>query len=110
MADVQVLVECLDQERVLPETFRCLLNNRDITDRLTLGRNGAGGQLYGLVQGSDLLGFEVFGRGWWPWRWSPTRIWTGRGGAGGSRRRIPGRAALTEAVRTLAWPGSQSPA
>ncbi|MFQ5515633.1 MAG: hypothetical protein ACE5FG_14550 [Myxococcota bacterium] len=66
---VEVLVRFPFEDRVLPETFRCLLNNEDVTDLLTLGRNGAAGHLYGLVAGENRLRFSVFGRGWWPGRY-----------------------------------------
>ena len=66
VGDVEVLVGVSNEERVRPETFRCLLNNRDVTGQLTLGTNGAGGHLYGLVEGENHLRVEVFGQGWWP--------------------------------------------
>lgn len=62
---VEVLVGFPDSQRVAVDTFRCLLNDDDITDRLTLGSNGAGGSLVGLVAGPNRLRFEVFGRSWW---------------------------------------------
>ena len=62
---VQVLVTFPDEAHVLPETFRCLLNDVDVTDRLTLGQNGAGGEIYGLMEGENRLRFEVFGQGRW---------------------------------------------
>jgi hypothetical protein len=69
MGGIEVLVGFSDEERVLPGTFRCLLNNQDVTESLTLGSNGAGGQVYGLVEGENHLRFEVFGRAWWPGRY-----------------------------------------
>jgi hypothetical protein len=69
LGGIEVLVGFLDEARVLPETFRCLLNNQDVTDDLTLGRNGAGGRIYGLIEGQNRLRLEVFGRGWWPGRY-----------------------------------------
>jgi hypothetical protein len=69
LGGIEVLVGFSDEFRVLPETFRCLLNNEDVTDSLTLGSNGAGGSLYGLLEGENRLRVEVFGRGWWPGRY-----------------------------------------
>jgi len=69
MGGVEVLVGFREGAMVLPETFRCLLNNDDVTERLTLGENGAGGRLYGLVEGENRIRFEVFGQGWWPGRY-----------------------------------------
>ncbi len=68
LAGVAVLVRFPDQERVEPETFRCLLNGRDVTALLTVGQNGAAGAVFPLVEGSNQLRLAVFGRGWWgPW-------------------------------------------
>lgn len=55
-------------ERVVVETFRCLLNDPEVTPQLTLGRNGAGGSLRGLLEGENRLRVEIFGRGGWPGR------------------------------------------
>ncbi len=62
---VEVLVGFRDSQRVAPDTFRCLLNGDDVTQRLTLGSNGAGGSLVGLTAGRNRLRIEVFGRSWW---------------------------------------------
>jgi len=68
MGSVEVIVAFSSSDRVAPETFRCLLNDQDVTRHLTLGRNGAGGSLHGLLEGENRLRVEVFGRGWWPGR------------------------------------------
>lgn len=51
--------------RVAADTFRCLLNGDDVTDTLTLGRNGAHGELRGLTEGPNLIQLQLFGRSWW---------------------------------------------
>lgn len=51
--------------QVAADTFRCLLNDRDITAALTLGRNGAGGSIIGLTEGENELRVQVFSRTWW---------------------------------------------
>lgn len=48
------------------ETLRVLLNGADVTDELTTGENGAYGVLPALLDGENVLRFEVFGRT--PWR------------------------------------------
>jgi hypothetical protein len=64
---VQVLVRFPRQERVATGTFRLLLNGADVTAQLTTGANGASGHLAGLLEGENLLRFEVQGdRGGWP--------------------------------------------
>lgn len=55
--------------QVAADTFRCLLNDRDITDTLTLGRNGAGGSVVGLIEGRNELRVEVFSRTLWSRRY-----------------------------------------
>jgi hypothetical protein len=60
-----VVVHFPDRERVLPGTFRCLLNGRDVTSQLTVGGNGAGGSVFPLQQGANRLRVEVFGSGLW---------------------------------------------
>lgn len=62
---VDVLVRFPDAERVAHETFRCLLNGRDVTRELTRGENGAVGSLIGVRDGENLLRVEVFGRSVW---------------------------------------------
>lgn len=62
---VDVLISFVGGERVAVETFQCLLNDRDVTSALTLGRNGAGGSLIGLHQGENEIVLRVFGRTWW---------------------------------------------
>ncbi len=68
VGSIEVIVGFPSADRVVPETFRCLLNDRDVTPDLTLGRNGAGGSVHGLLEGENRLRVEVFGRGWWPGR------------------------------------------
>jgi len=62
---VEVLVAFVGGPRVAVETFQCLLNDRDVTASLTLGRNGAGGSLVGLHDGENRIVLRVFGRSWW---------------------------------------------
>ncbi len=62
---VEVMVRFADLERVAPETFRVLLNGADATPEFTTGENGAYGQLHGLLDGENVLRFEVFARRWW---------------------------------------------
>ena len=49
-----------------PATFRALLNGADVTDQLEVAPNGAHGSLHTLLSGTNVLRFEVFGRGVWP--------------------------------------------
>ena len=65
---VEVLIS-FSEERVLPETFRCLLNSEDVTERLSLAANGVAGKLHGLVEGENRLRFEIFGESLWPGRY-----------------------------------------
>lgn len=62
---VEVLVDFVGGTRVAVETFQCLLNDRDVTSALTLGRNGAAGSLVGLHYGENQIVLRVFGRTWW---------------------------------------------
>ena len=62
---VDLLVSFVGGPRVAVETFQCLLNDRDVTASLTLGRNGAGGSLMGLHDGENRIVLRVFGRSWW---------------------------------------------
>ncbi len=62
---VEIVVQYPVSERIAWETFRCLLNGHDVTDRLTRGRNGAAGSVVGAVEGPNLLRVEVFGQTWW---------------------------------------------
>jgi hypothetical protein len=62
---VEVLVAFVGGSRVAVETFQCLLNDRDVTAELTLGRNGAAGSLVGLHYGENQIVLRVFGRSWW---------------------------------------------
>ena len=66
---VEVEVGFSGRERVAVDTFRCLLNNRDVTHLLTLGSNGAQGAILGLIEGENRIRIEVFGRGWWSARY-----------------------------------------
>ena len=66
---VRVLVRFSDEDRVAPETFRCLLNGRDVTDQLTVGANGVAGSVAPLLEGQNTLELQVFGRGWWGGRY-----------------------------------------
>jgi hypothetical protein len=66
LAGIEVLVRFPLGERIVPETFRALLNGADVTDSLAVGANGAWGRLHGLLEGENVLRLEVFGRT--PWR------------------------------------------
>jgi hypothetical protein len=63
--EVEVFVHFDDATRIAPETFRCLLNGRDVTAELTRARNGAVGSLIGAVEGENHLRVEIFARAWW---------------------------------------------
>jgi hypothetical protein len=62
---VELFVGFAPGGRVAWDTFRVLLNGQDVTDRLTLGRNGAHGKLLGLTEGNNQLRLQMFGRSWW---------------------------------------------
>ena len=62
---VDVLIEFPDSERVAVETFECLLNGQDVTDSLTIGKNGAAGEIVGLREGDNHIRLRVFGRSFW---------------------------------------------
>ena len=60
-----LVVEFAGGERVAVETFQCLLNGLDVTDSLTVGRNGAVGAIVGLREGDNRIRLRVFGRSTW---------------------------------------------
>jgi hypothetical protein len=62
---VDVLIEFPDGERVATETFECSLNGLDVTESLTVGRNGVAGQVVGLREGDNKIRLRVFGRSFW---------------------------------------------
>lgn len=62
---VEVVVRFPDEARVAAGTLRVLLNGADISEAITRGSNGAYGRLHGLLDGENVLRFEVFGRRWW---------------------------------------------
>jgi hypothetical protein len=62
---IELFVGFAPGERVAWDTFRALLNGRDVTAELTLGRNGAHGNLLGLIEGENQLRLQIFGRSWW---------------------------------------------
>jgi hypothetical protein len=62
---VDLEIEFPDQGRVAVETFECLLNGLDVTDALTVGRNGAVGEIVGLREGDNRIRVRVFGRSFW---------------------------------------------
>jgi hypothetical protein len=62
---VDVLIEFPDRERVAVETFECLLNGQNVTDSLTIGKNGAAGEIVGLREGDNRIRLRVFGRSFW---------------------------------------------
>ena len=65
VGSVDVSIEFAGGERVLVETFQCLLNGSDVTDSLTVGRNGAVGAIVGLREGDNRIRLRVFGRSLW---------------------------------------------
>jgi hypothetical protein len=65
VGSVDVLIEFPAGERVMVETFQCLLNGLDVTDSLTVGRNGAVGAIVGLREGDNQIRLRVFGRSVW---------------------------------------------
>ena len=62
VGSVDVLIEFPGGERVVVETFQCLLNGLDVTESLTVGRNGAVGSIVGLREGENRIRLRVFGR------------------------------------------------
>jgi hypothetical protein len=62
---VDVLIEFPDRERVAVETFECELNGLDVTESLTIGKNGAAGEIVGLREGDNRIRLRVFGRSLW---------------------------------------------
>lgn len=69
MGGVPILVRFQTSGRVLPDTFRCLLNGNDVTHLLTVGVNGVGGTVYPLREGENRLRVEVFGKTLWSSRY-----------------------------------------
>ncbi len=65
VGSVDVMIEFPGGERVVVETFQCLLNGQDVTDSLTVGRNGAVGAIVGLREGENRIRLRVFGRSVW---------------------------------------------
>jgi hypothetical protein len=59
------MVQFPDEESVAAETLRILLNGADMTGEITTADNGAYGRLYSVLDGENVLRFEVFGRRWW---------------------------------------------
>ena len=68
VGSIEVIIGFPAAERVVVETLRWLLNDRNVTQHLTLGRNDAGGSVQGLLEGESRLRVEIFGRGWWSGR------------------------------------------
>jgi hypothetical protein len=62
---VDVLIEFPDRERIAVETFECQLNGLDVTESLTIGRNGAAGEIVGLREGDNRIRVRVFGKSYW---------------------------------------------
>lgn len=65
---VDLLIQFPAGERVVVETFQCLLNGLDVTESLTVGRNGAVGAIVGLREGENRIRVRVFGRSLWSGR------------------------------------------
>lgn len=63
---VEVIVSFPEPERVRASTFRALLNGIDITEEFTTAANGAYARIAALLDGENVLRFEVFGQGCWP--------------------------------------------
>lgn len=57
--------------RVRPGSLRVLLNGADVTAQVITARNGAVGQLHGLLDGENVVRVEVEASSWWldgrPW-------------------------------------------
>jgi hypothetical protein len=62
---VDVSIEFPDRDRVAVETFECLLNGLDVTGSLTIGKNGAVGEIVGLREGDNRIRLRIFGRSFW---------------------------------------------
>jgi hypothetical protein len=62
---VDLEIEFPDRDRVAVETFECVLNGLDVTDALTVGRNGAVGEIVGLREGENRIRVRVFGKSFW---------------------------------------------
>jgi hypothetical protein len=62
---IPVLIRFPKLERTAAASVRCLLNGVDVTERLTLGGNGAAGSLWARRDGRQTLRVEVFGQSWW---------------------------------------------
>jgi hypothetical protein len=62
---IPVLIQFPRVERTAASSLRCLLNGVDVTERLTLGENGAAGSLWARRDGPQTLRVEVFGQSWW---------------------------------------------
>jgi hypothetical protein len=69
VGSIEVFVGFAPGDRVAWDTFRALLNGRDVTSELTLGRNGAHGTLVGLTEGQNQLRLQIFGRSCWGGRY-----------------------------------------
>ena len=65
VGSVDVQIDFPGGERVVVETFQCLLNGLDVTESLTVGRNGAVGSIVGLREGENRIRLRVFGRSLW---------------------------------------------
>jgi hypothetical protein len=66
---VEIIVHFPAADRTASDTFRCLLNGRDVTLALTRGENGAAGSVLGAIEGENHVRVEVFGRPWWGGLW-----------------------------------------
>ncbi len=65
LAGVDVMARVPSDPRVVPMSVRVLLNGADVTHLLTAGKNGAVGQLVGLLDGENVLRVEVEAASWW---------------------------------------------
>jgi hypothetical protein len=66
LGGVEVIVSFPEPERVRTSTFRALLNGVDITEEFTTADNGAYARIAALLDGENVLRFEIFGQGYWP--------------------------------------------
>ena len=64
-----VLLRVTVSDGVSLEGVSVRVNGRDVTDQLTVGRNGVAGSVAPLLEGSNTLRLEVFGRSWWGGRY-----------------------------------------
>ena len=62
---LELMARVPSDERVVPLSIRVYLNGADVTHQVTTGRNGAVGNVYGLLDGENVLRVEVDASSWW---------------------------------------------